>query len=51
MLKSIFKAQAARRSARFLPGGWITVVALSPRGRAAIRRGAREVQNQYRKHR
>lgn len=48
MIKSILKAQAARRGARFLPGGWVTMVALHPRSRkigaAAARRGWREIQ-------
>jgi hypothetical protein len=48
MLKSLLKAQAARRGARFLPGGWITMAALHPRSRrigaAAARRGWREIQ-------
>jgi hypothetical protein len=48
MLKSILKAQAARRGARFLPGGWVTMVALHPKSRqigaAAARRGWRELQ-------
>lgn len=48
MLKSLLKAQAAKRGARFLPGGWVTMLALSPRGRAigmaAARHGWRQVQ-------
>jgi hypothetical protein len=51
MLKSLLKAQAARRGARFMPGGWITMAALSPQGRRAIGRGAQELQKQYRKRR
>lgn len=49
MLTSLLKGAAARRGARMLPGGWVTVAALSPQGRAAIRRGAQELQKQYRK--
>lgn len=44
MLKSFLKASAARRGARFLPGGWLTVLALSPQGRSAIKSGWREIQ-------
>jgi hypothetical protein len=48
MLKSLLKAQAARRGARFLPGGWITMAALHPRSRKigadAARRAWREVE-------
>jgi hypothetical protein len=48
MLKSILKAQAAKRGARFLPGGWVTMVALHPKSREigakAARRGWREIQ-------
>jgi hypothetical protein len=48
MLKSVLRAQAMRRGARFLPGGWVTMVALHPRSRqigaAAARRGWRELQ-------
>jgi hypothetical protein len=48
MLKSVLKAHAARRGARFLPGGWITMAALHPKSReigaAAARRGWRELQ-------
>jgi hypothetical protein len=44
MLKSLLKAQAMRKGARFLPGGWITAVALSPTGRRAIRGGWDYVQ-------
>jgi hypothetical protein len=48
MLKSLLKAKAAKRGARMLPGGWVTVAALHPRSRqigmAAARRGWREVQ-------
>ena len=51
MLKALRKAQAARRGARFLPGGWVTMIALSPRGRSAIRSGLTELQKQYRKRR
>lgn len=51
MLKSLLKGHVARRGARFLPGGWITVAALSPQGRSAIKRGAQEIQKQYRKRR
>jgi hypothetical protein len=46
MLKSLLKAQAARRGARFLPGGWITMMALSPSGRSAMRSGWKYVQKQ-----
>jgi predicted nuclease with RNAse H fold len=48
MLKSLLKAQAARRGARFLPGGWITMLALSPRGRSAMRSGWNYVQRRRR---
>ncbi|HYI80584.1 MAG TPA: hypothetical protein VEW67_06970 [Thermoleophilaceae bacterium] len=48
MLKSMLKARAAKRGARMLPGGWITLAALHPRSRrigaAAARRGWREIQ-------
>jgi len=48
MLKSVLKAAAAKRGARMLPGGWVTLVALHPRSRqigaAAARRGWRELQ-------
>jgi hypothetical protein len=48
MLRSFLKAHAAKRGAKFLPGGWITMAALHPRSRrigaAAARRGWREVQ-------
>jgi hypothetical protein len=48
MLKSLLKASAAKRGARFVPGGWITMAALHPRSRqigaAAARRGWRELQ-------
>jgi hypothetical protein len=48
MLKSMLKAHAAKRGARMLPGGWITLAALHPRSRqigaAAARRGWREIQ-------
>jgi hypothetical protein len=48
MLRSLLKAQAAKRGARFVPGGWMTMVALHPRSRrigaAAARRGWREIQ-------
>jgi hypothetical protein len=36
----------ARRSVRYLPGGWVTMLALSPRGRWVIKRGWQEVQRQ-----
>jgi hypothetical protein len=48
MLKSILKAQAAKRGARFLPGGWVTMVALHPKSRQiganVARRGWREIR-------
>lgn len=49
MLKSLAKVAVARRSARYVPGGgWITLLAMSPRARAAglfaVRRGWQEVQ-------
>jgi hypothetical protein len=48
MLKSMLKAHAAKRGARMLPGGWITLAALHPRSRrigaAAARRGWHEIQ-------
>lgn len=51
MLKTLLKAQAAKRGARMLPGGWITMAALHPRSRrigaAAARRGWREVQKRW----
>jgi hypothetical protein len=46
MIKSILKAQAARRGARFLPGGWLTMIALSPQGRNAMRKGWQQIQKQ-----
>jgi hypothetical protein len=49
MLSSMLKAHAVKRGARFLPGGWITMTALSPTGRRAISRGAKELHKQYRK--
>jgi hypothetical protein len=48
MLKSLLTAHLARRGARFLPGGYLTMLALSPKGRAvgaaAARHGWRQVQ-------
>jgi predicted nuclease with RNAse H fold len=48
MLASFLKAHALRRGARVLPGGWVTMLALSPKGRAislaAARHGWRQVQ-------
>lgn len=48
MLKSLAKAHLARRTVHFLPGGWVTMVALSPTGRrigyAAARHGWKQVQ-------
>jgi hypothetical protein len=48
MIKSFLKANAARRGARMLPGGWFTMLALNPRSRAiglaAARHGWRQVQ-------
>jgi hypothetical protein len=48
MLKSLLKAHAAKRGARMVPGGWITLAALHPRSRqigaAAARRSWREIQ-------
>lgn len=48
MLSSLLKAHAAKRGARFIPGGWITMAALHPRSRqigaAAARRGWHELQ-------
>jgi hypothetical protein len=48
MFTSLLRAQALRRAARFLPGGWVTLVVLHPVSRqigaAAARRGWREVQ-------
>ncbi len=48
MLRSLLTAHAAKRGAKMLPGGWITVAALHPRSRqigaAAAKRGWREVQ-------
>jgi hypothetical protein len=49
MLKSILKVQAARRGARFMPGGWITMLALSRPGRSAIRSGWQQIQKQRRR--
>ncbi|HYI98919.1 MAG TPA: hypothetical protein VEX36_04470 [Thermoleophilaceae bacterium] len=46
MLKSILKASAAKRGARFVPGGWITMLALSRPGRSAIRGGWQQIQKQ-----
>ena len=37
-----------RRGARFLPGGWITMLALSPTGRRAMRGGWNYIQKQQR---
>jgi hypothetical protein len=48
MIKSILKAQAMRKGARFLPGGWITALALSPTGRRAMRSGWDYVQKRQR---
>jgi hypothetical protein len=49
MLKNAAKVAVARRAARFLPGGWVTVAALShPKSReiglAAARHGWRQIQ-------
>ncbi len=38
MLRAVLKAFAGRRLARFLPGGWLTMLLFSPRVRSAIRR-------------
>lgn len=38
MLGSLLKAFAGRRLARFLPGGWLAMLLLSPPVRNAIRR-------------
>ncbi len=49
MLKTLAKVAMARRSARCVPGGgWLTLLAMSPRARAAglfaARRSWQEVQ-------
>lgn len=44
MLKSMIRGAAMKRGARFLPGGWITMIALSPTGRRATRSGWDYVQ-------
>lgn len=48
MLRSAVTAYAAKRGAKFVPGGWVTLVLLSPRGRAVsvalARHGWRQVQ-------
>jgi len=46
---SMLKGHAIKRGARFLPGGWITMLALSPTGRAAIRKSWDIAQKQQRK--
>jgi hypothetical protein len=52
MLKAAATAVAARRAARFLPGGWVTVAVLSsPRGRAIGLAAARHGWRQVQKHR
>jgi len=38
VLRSLLKAFAGRRLARFLPGGWLALILLSPPVRNAIRR-------------
>jgi len=38
MVSSLLKAFAGRRMARFLPGGWLAMLLLSPPVRNAIRR-------------
>lgn len=49
MLKSLLKGHAARRGARALPGGWLTVLALSPKGRSIVKSGWRELQKRRRR--
>ena len=46
MLKALAKATLARRSVRYVPGGWITMLVLSRPGRFAIRSGWQQVQKQ-----
>ena len=48
MIKSMLKAHAVKRGVRFLPGGWITALALSPHGRSAMRGGWRSIQKRQR---
>jgi hypothetical protein len=47
MLKTLLKAQAARRATRVLPGGWVTMLALSPQGRAVMRSGYKRLRQEY----
>jgi hypothetical protein len=49
MIKSMLKAHAMKRGARFLPGGWVTMLALSPQGRMVMRKGWDYAQKQQRK--
>jgi len=48
MIKQLIAGHALRRSARFLPGGWITMLALSPTGRKVVRGGWNYLQKQQR---
>lgn len=36
-----------RKGAKFLPGGWMTALALSPTGRRVMRSGFNYAQKQY----
>jgi hypothetical protein len=49
MISQLLRAQAMRKGARFLPGGWVTAFALSPTGRRAMRSGWNYVQKRQQK--
>ena len=44
MIKSMVTGHLMRRGVRFLPGGWITMLALSPTGRRVMRSSWNYVQ-------